>query len=258
MTTFEQSWLDPPPNPTLAADEAHVWRIALNRPVEGIEGLRNLLASEEIGRANRFRFEKDRLRFVVVRGLLRVILGRYLDQEPSQLRFVYSDYGKPALAPAPDTSGLSFNLSHAHELALVAVTRDRHVGIDLEYMRPIPEVEQIAERFFSPQENEILRTFDDSEKLKSFYQFWTCKEAYIKARGEGLSIPLDRFQVVPNPGQAAPVLSVEGDPQESLRWSLLKLIPAPGYVAALAAEGKGWRLAQWRYSHWASVKTAKA
>lgn len=249
MNILDQSWPDPPLNPALAADEVHVWRIALERPIEEVQELQNLLASEEKSRADRFRFEKDRRRFVVVRGLLRVILARYLDLEPSQLRFVYSDYGKPALAPAPDTSGLSFNLSHAHELALVAVTRDRHVGIDLEYMRPIPEVEQIAERFFSPQENEILRTFDDSEKLKAFYQFWTCKEAYIKARGEGLSIPLDRFQVVPRPGQAAPVLSVEGDPQEASRWSMRELMPGTCYVAALAVEGKGWRLAQWHYSH---------
>jgi hypothetical protein len=101
MTTLEQSWPDPPINPALAADEVHVWRIALNRPIEDVQGLQTLLASEEISRADRFRFEKDRQRFVVVRGLLRVILGRYLDLKPNQLRFVYSDYGKPALARRP-------------------------------------------------------------------------------------------------------------------------------------------------------------
>jgi 4'-phosphopantetheinyl transferase len=242
----------------LAADEVHVWRIALNQPINEVQELRTLLASEEISRADRFRFERHRRRFVVVHGLLRVILGRYLGLEPSQLRFVYSDYGKPALAPAPATSGLSFNLSHTHELALVAVTRDRQLGADLEHIRPIPEVEQIAERFFAPQENEMLRALAGSEKLEAFYQTWTCKEAYIKARGEGLSLPLDQFQVVPILGEVAPWLSVKGDPQESSRWSLRKLLPAPGYVAALAVEGKGWQLAQWRYSHSASVKTAKA
>jgi 4'-phosphopantetheinyl transferase len=229
----------------LAADEVHVWRIALNRPIEDFEGLRNLLAPEEISRADRFRFEKDRRRFVIVRGLLRLILGRYLDHEPSQLRFDYSDYGKPALAAAQNASGLRFNLSHAHEMALVAVTRDRHVGIDLEHIRPIPEVEQLAERFFSPQENELVRALAGSEKLEAFYQTWTCKEAYIKARGEGLSFPLERFHVVSSPDEATPVLQVEGDPQEASRWSMRVLVPGPGYAAALAVEGKGWRLTQW-------------
>jgi 4'-phosphopantetheinyl transferase len=258
MTNREQSWSDPPLKPALTADEVHVWQIVLNRPIDEVEELQTLLASEEISRADRFRFERDRRRFVVVHGLLRVILGRYLGLKPSQLRFVYSDYGKPALAPAPATRGLSFNLSHTHELALVAVTRDRQLGIDLEHIRHIPEVEQIAERFFSPQENEIIQALTGSERLEAFFQCWTCKEAYIKARGEGLSLPLDQFQVVPILGEAVPFLSVKGDPQESSRWSLRKLIPAPGYVAALAVEGKGWRLAQWRYFHSASMKTAKA
>ena len=248
MNTLEQSWPDPPLNPALAADEVHVWRIALNRPIQEVQRLQNLLASEEISRADRFRFEKDRQRFVVVRGLLRVILGRYLDLQPSQLRFVYSDYGKPALAPAPTTMGLSFNLSHAHELALVAVTRVRQLGIDLEHIRPIPEVEQIAERIFSPQEKEMFRALPGTKKLEVFFLYWTCKEAYIKARGEGLSLPLDQFQVIPIPGDTTPLLSVEGDIQEASCWSLRELTPAPGYVAALAVEGKGWRLAQWHYS----------
>jgi len=248
MTTLEKSWLDPPASPTLAADEVHVWRIALNRPPRDVQEIQNLLASEEISRADRFHFEKDRQRFVVVRGLLRVILGRYLGLRPGQLHFIYSDYGKPALAPAPATRGISFNLSHAHELALVAVTRDRQLGIDLEHIRPIPELEQIAERIFSPQEREMFGALAETEKPEVFFQYWTCKEAYIKARGEGLSLSLDQFQVVPVLGEAAPMLGVKGDPQEASRWSLRELVPAPGYLAALAVEGKGWRLAQWNYS----------
>jgi 4'-phosphopantetheinyl transferase len=249
MTTFQQSWPDPPLNPTVVDDEVHVWRIALNRPVGDVQALQNLLALEEKSRADRFRFEKDRRRFVVVRGLLRVILARYLDLKPNQLRFVYSDYGKPALAPAPPTRGLSFNLSHAHEFALVAVTRDRQLGIDLERIRAIPDVEQIAKRIFSPREKEMFRALPGTSKLEVFFRYWTCKEAYIKARGEGLSLPLDQFQVVPIPGEAVPLLSVKGDPQEASRWSLRELVPGPGYVAALAVEGKIWRLTQWHYSH---------
>jgi 4'-phosphopantetheinyl transferase len=220
MTTFEPSWPDPPLYPALAADEVQVWRIALNPLINYVQKLQNLLASEEISRADRFRFEKDRHRFVVVRGLLRTILGRYLDLEPGQLRFIYGDYGKPALAPEPATNGISFNLSHAHELALVAVTRDRQLGIDLEHIRPIPEVEQIAERILSPQEREMFRALAGTDQLETFFRYWTCKEAYIKARGEGLSLPLDQFRITRIQGAEAPLLSVKGDPQESTRWSL--------------------------------------
>jgi 4'-phosphopantetheinyl transferase len=214
-----------------------------------VQRLTNLLASDEKGRAERFRFERDRRRFIVARGLLRVILSRYLNREPSQLRFVYNDYGRPSLAPTPATNGLSFNLSHAHELALMAVTRDRQLGIDLEHIRPIPEVDQIAERILSPQENEKFRALAGTEKLEAFFQYWTCKEAYIKARGEGLSLPLDQFQVGPILSGRAPALNVEGNPQESTRWSLRELIPAEGYAAALAVERGGWELTQWQYSH---------
>jgi 4'-phosphopantetheinyl transferase len=211
-------------------------------------GLEELLASDEISRADRFRFDKHRRRFVVARGLLRVILGRYLDLEPGQLRFVYNDHGKPSLAPAPATRGLSFNLSHAHRLALVAVTQYRQLGIDLEHIRPIPEIEQITERILSPQEKEMFRALHGTDRLEVFFQYWTCKEAYIKAKGEGLSLPLDQFQIDQILGEAAPLLSIPGDPQQGTRWFLRKLIPATGYVAALAVEGKGWKLAQWHYS----------
>jgi 4'-phosphopantetheinyl transferase len=249
VTALRKLWPAPPPKPALTADEVHVWRIALNEPTPNVQDLQNLLASDEKSRADRFRFDKDRQHFVVVRGLLRVILARYLDLKPSQLRFIYSDYGKPALAPASTTRGLSFNLSHAHELALVAVTRDRLLGIDLEHIRPIPEIEQITERIFSPQEKEMFRAPVGTEKLELFFQYWTLKEAFIKASGEGLSLPLDQFKVGPILDESAPLLSVKGDPQEASRWSLRKLTPAPGYVAALAVEGQGWRLAQWHYSH---------
>lgn len=249
MTTLEQPWPHPLLNPALAADEVHVWRIALNRTLDDVRVFRTLLAPEEISRAERFRFERDRQGFVIVRGLLRVILGRYLDLEPGKLRFAYNDYGKPTVAPGLAESGLSFNLSHAHQLALVAVTRDRQLGIDLEHIRPIPEIEQIAERILSPQEREMFRALPGTSKLEVFFRYWTCKEAYIKARGEGLSLPLDQFQVVPIPGEAVPLLSVKGDPQEASRWSLRELVPGPGYVAALAVEGKILRLTQWHYSH---------
>jgi 4'-phosphopantetheinyl transferase len=210
-----------------------------------------------MSRADRFHFEKDCQSFVVAHGVLRVILGGYLDLEPGQLRFVYSDYGKPALALGSAIRGLSFNLSHAYEMALVAVTQDRQLGIDLEHIRRIPEVEQIAERILSVEEKKEFGALPATEKLGVFFRYWTCKEAYIKARGEGLSLPLDQFEIAPILGEAPPMLRVRSDAKESTRWSLRELTPWPGYVAALVVEGNGWKLAQWHHrSKSASDKTS--
>jgi 4'-phosphopantetheinyl transferase len=158
------------------------------------------------------------------------------------------DYGKPYLVSPSAPRTLAFNLSHAHGLLLVAVTYDRRIGIDVEYTRPpLPDVEHIAERFFSVEEKEALRALSSTARNEAFFRCWTCKEAYLKARGLGLSMPLDRFQVAVIPGQPARLLHVEGDLEEASRWSLRELVPAPGYVATLAVEGGGWRLSCWRY-----------
>jgi len=249
INTPQSSWNTPPQNPILVDDKVDVWQIALDLPADQIQGLYWLLAPAEQYRADRFRFERDRRRFVTARGLLRVILGRYLDLKPSHLRFVYGDHGKPALAPASVAKGLQFNLSHAHALALVAVSRDRQLGIDLEYIRPIQDVEQIAGRILSPQEKGAWRALAGTEKLDAFFGLWTCKEAYTKAKGEGLARPMDQIQVGPVLGNEIALGSVNGDLQEASRWSVRQLRPEPGYVAALVVEGHDWELAQWHYAH---------
>ncbi len=249
ITSLKSSWNTPPQDSILADNKVDVWRIALDRPADQTEELQRLLTPAERSRADRFHFERDRQRFVTARGLLRVILGRYLDLNPSHLRFVYGDYGKPALAPASVTRGLQFNLSHAHSLALVTVSRDRQLGIDLEYIRPIPEVEQIAELILSPQEKGAWRALAGTEKLETFFGLWTCKEAYTKAKGEGLARPMDQIQVGPVLGKEIALGSVNGDTQEASRWSVRRLKPGPGYVAALVVEGHDWELTQWHYAH---------
>jgi len=248
-TTADDVWYPPPGELTLASDEVHLWRGSLNWPARYIRDFQDLLSPDELSRAERFRFQQDRQRFLVTRGLLRIILSRYLGSEPGQLCFAYNSYGKPALIPSSAPRTLSFNLSHAHGLLLVAITQNRQVGIDVEYTRaPLPDVEQIAERFFSVEEKQTLRALPPNERHQVFFRCWTCKEAYLKARGEGLSLSLDRLAVALIPGEPAPLLRVEGAPQETWRWSLRELIPAPGYVATLAVEGGGWRLACWHYA----------
>jgi 4'-phosphopantetheinyl transferase len=240
-------WLPPTHHLRLSNDEVHVWRVSLDLPAPHVQSLQQTLAPDELDRTERFHFQIHRQRFIVTRGLLRVILGRYLNIEPNQLHFSYSDYGKPALIPPPAQEALNFNVSHSHELALYAITRNRHIGIDVEYVHPISEIERIAERFFSAQENAVLRTLPQTEKLNAFFKCWTRKEAYIKAKGEGLSAPLDQFDVSLAPGEPARLLNVRGDPQEVSRWSLQELIPGPGYVAALAVEGHDWGLSLWQW-----------
>jgi 4'-phosphopantetheinyl transferase len=230
----------------LGSDEVHVWRATLDQPPSQIESFRHTLAADEHARAERFYFQRDREHFIVARGVLRSLLGCYLNKAPECLSFRYSSYGKPALAWESGGNTVRFNLSHSHGVALYAVTRGREVGIDLEYIRSDLEVEQIAERFFSRREVATLRTLPPEVQRQAFFLCWTRKEAYIKARGEGLSLPLDQFDVSLIPGEPVALLSTQGDPYEVSRWSLQELTPAPGYAAALAVEGRGWHLACWR------------
>lgn len=242
------SWSLPTETLFLGDKEVHVWRAKLNLQTPCLHRLIQTLSADERARAERFYFHKDRERFIVARGLLRVILGRYRNTEPSQLHFCYNPYGKPALANESGSNGLRFNLSHSHELALYAITRGREIGVDLECIRPDLAGDQIAERFFSPGEVKALRALPPSSQHVGFFNCWTRKEAYIKARGEGLTLPLDRFDVSVVPGEAAALLYVSGDPEESSRWSLQELVAGPGYVSALAVEGHGWRIKCWQWA----------
>ena len=229
----------------IGEDEVHVWQARLDAPAPRIDALRDTLSPDERERAARFRFERDRERFIVARGLLRRLLGEYLDLSPEQIRFGYGPRGKPFLAEPDDT--LRFNLSHAGQIVLYALTRRRRIGIDIEHVRPVAALDTLCRHWLSPRENAMLSDLGDEARLLGFFNCWTRKEAYVKARGDGLDHPLDRFTVSLLPGEPARLLAVQDDPDESARWSLQALTPAPDYVAALAVEGQGWDL---RCRHW--------
>ena len=243
----DRLWLPPPVDLALSGDEVHVWRASLDQPASREQNLRRTLTARELDRAGRFHLQTDRQRFIVARGLLRAILGRYLDVEPDQLRLGYGICGKPYLASMCGLNALKFNLSYSNGLALYAVTRGREIGIDLEHVRPIPEAERIAEQFFSAREKGVLRALPARLKQRAFLTCWTRKEAYIKARGDGLSLRLDRFDVSLMAGEPAVLLSAGDSSQEPSRWSLRELMPGPGYVATLAVEGSDWHLACWQW-----------
>ena len=235
-------WLPPPESFTLDSDEVHVWSVPLEIRVSHAQYLHEILSVEEVERAQRFSFPKDRRRFIVARGLLRIILARYLMLEPRQLRFQYNSYGKPQLLQKCHKDSLSFNLSHADGLALYALSRNREVGVDIEQIAPDRAEEQIAETVFSPRELDVLSNLPREVKGLAFLNCWTRKEAYVKAKGRGLSIPLDQFEVSLAPGEPAALLRTNWDPAEASRWEMRELAPAYGFTAALAVAGHGWRL----------------
>lgn len=228
-------------------NEVHVWRASLvSRPDRHL--LWQVLSEEERSRAGRFVFDRDREHFVVARGLLRRLLGRYLDRDPASIEFRYSAFGKPELSGALAAEGFRFNLSHSGGLALYALAREREIGVDIEQFRDNLDEMEIAERFFSRAEVAALRALPPSAENKGFFTCWTRKEAYIKAKGEGLSTPLDRFDVSLAPGQPARLLMTREAPEERERWSLREIDPGPGYTAAIAVEGHDWKLRLWRES----------
>ncbi len=233
----------------LPGDEVHLWCAVLDQPDVTVQKLAETLAPDERLRAERFHFERDRRRFIVGRGVLRTILGRYLRLEPNRLQFCYGPCGKPALAgmSTRPEGRLCFNLAHSQSLALYAVTYEREIGVDIEYIHAMPEAEQIATRFFSAQENAVLRLLPSQQKQEAFFNCWTRKEAYIKALGDGLAQPLAEFDVSLAPGEPAS-LRISGDAQAAARWSIQALTPASGYVAALAVKGHGWQLKCWQWA----------
>ena len=241
MIADEPLWHSPPSNLVLSKDVVHIWRADLNLPESQIRSLAKTLAPDEHNRANRFYFERDRKHFIAGRGILRSILGRYLNLEPAQLEFSYGSRGKPALANLGMGETLSFNLSHSHELAIYAIAHTSLVGIDLEHIRPMDKVEQLVKRFFSAREYAVICSLSDDQKQEAFFQAWTCKEAYLKAIGDGLP-GLDGVEVSLTPGEPAALLSIQGDEEAASRWSVYQLTPSPGYMAALAVEGQDWNI----------------
>jgi 4'-phosphopantetheinyl transferase len=215
----------------LPPDEVHVWHWQPACPPPEITDLWRILAEDERQRAQRYHFSKHRDEFVVNRARMRSLLAAYATASSEQLVFEYSPHGKPSLH---DGGGLRFNLSHTQGRAALAVVQEREIGIDVEQIRPQCDARQIAERFFSAQERQSLQGLSGDVLDQAFFRGWTRKEAYIKAKGEGLSIPLHEFDVSLVEGQPALLLSTRPDAEEASRWDLFDLSLGSGYAAALA------------------------
>jgi len=237
-----------PASPDMDRANVHVWFAGLDPSDAVVLRMSEIISREERKRAESFRFERDRRRFIVARAVLREILGACLGVEPGHLSFRCGRNGKPELAGIFEASRLRFNVSHSHNGALYAATLDREVGIDLEFIRPIDDLTAMAARSFSPAENAALRAMHAPERLRGFFDCWTRKEAFLKATGEGLSSSLAGFDVSLVPGPGPRTLCARGNPTGESRWTLTSLAPHPAYAAALVVEGKDWNLRTWQWT----------
>lgn len=214
------------------AEDISIWTATLDRSEGERVKLESTLSPDELARAHRFHFAKDRDHYVVARGLLRSLLGEYLHQDPHKLEFTYGPYGKPELSGVAAASGASFNLAHSGGLAAFAISRRRKLGIDVERAQVESAGEDIARRYFSAREVSDLQSLPPEEKVTAFFRCWTRKEAYLKALGTGLQTPLDSFSVSLSPGQ--PAVFLEGVTPD---WRLETFQPAGGYAGAVVYSG---------------------
>lgn len=247
-------WPAPPPAVRLTPDDVHVWAVSLDVPAGEAAGLAAVLSPDERARASRHRFARDRGRWVAGRGQLRRILGRYLRRDPAALVFDYAcacgdpccahSHRKPVLAGDPWPH---FNVSHSGGLALIAVTRGRAVGIDLEGRLPSDQIVPLAPTFCAPAELDAIRAMPAVSQARVLIDLWTCKEAYLKARGLGLMLCPREVEFAILPGGQPHLLRVSGDAGEARRWTLAGLPSIPGYSAALVVAGEAQAVRGWRW-----------
>ena len=243
------NWRSPASTLRLQPADLHIWRADLQPAAQDqalVNRLQQLLSDDERARAERFYFEKDRLRFTLARGGLRMILSRYLNLSPAALQFAYGPVQKPTLAYPVEP--LCFNLSHSQDLALYAVAWNHEVGIDIEQLRNDCDYEGIAGRFFSTQEQQELAQLSPDLQIQGFFNGWTRKEAILKAIGKGLTVPLEQLEVSLI-GDAC-LRRIDWQPTELTRWRLYNLQVEAGYAAAVvvAEAGLDWQITGWQFN----------
>ena len=244
-------WLTAPPDAAwrIAPGHINLWRASLDLPSGQVRELERCLSPDELARAKRFVVRSARDRYTVARATLRNILARYVSEAPADLRFGYAEHGKPHLTHPG--SSIRFNLSHSHGLAVYALTSDQPVGIDVEFLnrRKIVDRLRIAYRFFSDREYNTLAAMPPYQRDRAFLTCWTRKEAFVKAIGQGLTCPLDQFDVTVDPKEPAELLATRWDATCAQRWTMANIDPGSDYIGALAVETRDMRLKYWQWDH---------
>lgn len=250
---YTRAWQAAPAEPfgerQPAEGEIHVWRAALDLPQARVGELERFLAADELGRAKRFLVRSARDRYTVARAVLRNLLSCYVSAAPADLRFHYTEYGKPELAHP--TTSVRFNVSHSHGLAVYAVTAGVPVGIDVEYLQRRATMDRlkIAHRVFSDREYNELASMPRYRRDEAFLACWTRKEAFVKAIGQGLSCPLDQFDVTVDPADPPELRATHWDRFEADRWSMASVDPGPDYIGALAVPDRNLKITRWQWNH---------
>jgi 4'-phosphopantetheinyl transferase len=234
-------WREGPQKPALPSERIDVWRLALDNPPPDnvstrLAGGPTVLAPDELARAARFHFEKDRTRFSRCRAALRALLSRYLDLSPGDIRFTYSRSGKPEVSDDQNPHRVRFNVSHSENIALIAIGLCDNLGVDIEKVRPDVQTEELSERFFSARERASLRALPETLRMTGFYACWSRKEAFLKATGDGLGFPLEDFSVSVHPAIEPRLEEIKGDAAAARNWSLLDLHAAEDFYSAIAVE----------------------
>ena len=235
------NWSQPVDALKLESHHADIWRISLDLEPDTVKGFESTLSAEESHRAAKFQFPADHDRYVIAHGFLRNVLARYLGGNPSHFKFSVNSYGKPSLKG----HDLEFNLTHSADFALVALTHNRKIGVDVERIRSGISAHVIARQYFSKAEVAELEAIPIELRERAFFVGWTRKEAYIKAQGMGLSLGLDSFDVSITPDEPAILHATRPNPDEAARWTLLSFPVDPRYEAAAAVDGKDIEFRFW-------------
>lgn len=212
--------------------EVFLWTVPLEASDRQVEECRAWLSEQEVTRAARYKFDRHRRDFILSHGVLRALLGKLKREHPASFSFAYALHGKPALQDR--TEPVQFNMSRSSSLAVYAFTIGCEVGVDVEQIIPVPELAEVAERFFTTEETAELMALSELQRVHGFFNCWTRKEAFVKALGEGLSVPLDSFRVTLGPGEPARLLYMADNVQAAQDWTLYDWVPAAEWVCALA------------------------
>ena len=221
----------------LTATDLHIWCASLEGSLDERSHFLSMLSPTEKARADRFYFERDRSRYIFGRGILRTLLGGYLGMEEHKINITYDQDGKPAVESSFRDKTLQFNLSHSNVWAVYIFGLDRLVGIDIEHIRPLQDADDFAERFYSPRERELINSLSGDKKWDAFYKLWTCKEAFLKAKGTGLTVPINHAEISLSADGSARLVFVAGHSKPAALWRIETFHPVLDYQAAIAVEG---------------------
>jgi 4'-phosphopantetheinyl transferase len=247
MTQLNFLWQSANVIPILPHDQVHIWCASLEQSPDKVQALAQTLSADEQSRASRFRFRQHQENFIISRGFLREILSRYLHTQAVDLQFCYSPNGKPSLANIAEGNRLSFNLSHSGKIVLYAMNWNHEIGIDIEEVKAIPDLDGLVKNFFSEPEKQAILELEPDEKIVAFFNGWTRKEAYLKAVGTGLSLFPAHVEVSLNSDENPRFIKISGDTEAAEKWILKTLVPVEGYVGAIALPKQDWHF---QYRQW--------